>query len=111
MNIFHWIKGLFTRRGKALSLYRRGMGLAKQHDHQGAIDEYTAAIELEHVPGDVKAMALFNRGLAHMAAGDYRHSVEDLDEVLAMEEAPHNVKTMARQKLVKRESRRGKSNA
>ena len=106
MNVFQRIKSLFTRRGKALSNYRRGMGLAKEHNHQGAIEEYTAAIELEDVPGDVKAMALFNRGLAHMAAGDYGKSVEDLKEVLAMDAAPENVKTMARQKLVKRESRR-----
>ena len=109
MNVFHWIKNLFTRRGKALSLYRQGMRLAKERDHEGAITEYTAAVELEDVPGDVKAMALFNRGLVHMAAGDYGKSVADLEEVLAMDEAPENVKTMARQKLVKRESRR-KSN-
>ena len=106
MNVFHWIKSLFTRRGKALSLYRRGIELAKKHDHQGAVAEYTAAIEFEDVPGDVKAMALFNRGLVHMAAGDYGKSVEDLEQVMAMDEAPENVKTMARQKLVKRESRR-----
>lgn len=110
MSVFQWIKGLFTRRGKALSIYRRGMGLAKERDHKGAIAEYTTAIELEDVPGDVKAMALFNRGLVHMAAGAYGKSVEDLEEVLAMDEAPENVKTMARQKIVKRESRR-KSNA
>ena len=110
MKRFHWIKSFFTRRGKSLSLYRRGMALAKAHDHQGAIDEYTAAIELEDVPADVKAMALFNRGLVHMAAGDYRRSVEDLDEVLVMDEAPENVKAMARHKLVKRKSRQCKSN-
>jgi predicted TPR repeat methyltransferase len=86
------------------------MGLAKGHDHKGAIDQYTAAIELEDVPGDVKAMAIFNRGLAHMAAGDFGKSVEDLEEVLVMDKAPENVKTMARHKLVKRKSRQGKNN-
>jgi hypothetical protein len=64
---------------------------------------------LEDVPADVKAMALFNRGLVHMAAGDCRKSVADLQDVLATEEAPQNIKTMARQKLVKREARRRKS--
>ena len=106
MNIFRWVKSLFTRRGKALSLYRRGMGLAKEHDHEGAIAEYTSAIELENVPDDVKAMALFNRGVAYGAVGDYDKSIADLEEILTMDKAPENVKTMARQKLAKRESRK-----
>ena len=106
MNVFHWVKSLLTQRGKALWLYRRGMRSAREHDHQAAIDEYTAAIELDGVPVDVKAMALFNRGLVQMGAGNYGKSVEDLEKVAAMEDAPENVKTMARQKLVKRESRR-----
>ena len=109
MNVFDLLTSRFTRRGKALSMYRRGMRLAKKHDHLGAIEEYTAAIELEHVPADVKAMALFNRGLVYMAADDYRRSVDDLEAVLVLDGAPQNIRTMARQKLVKRESRRCKS--
>ena len=34
MNIFNWLKSWFSRRGKVLSLHRRGMARAKKHDHQ-----------------------------------------------------------------------------
>ncbi len=109
MNVFHWFVSLFTQKGKAMSLYRSGMRLAKEHDYQAAIDEYTAAIELDGAPADVKGMALFNRGLAQMAAGNFGKSVEDLEKVVAMDDAPENVKTMARHKLVKREARQKKT--
>jgi hypothetical protein len=111
MNVLRWAKSLFFRRDQALALYRRGMGRAEQHDHHGAIEDYSAAIGLEKVPADVKAMALFNRALAHGAAGDDARSMEDLQAVLAMEAAPANVKDRARQKLMKRETRLRNSNA
>lgn len=110
MNTFNWLKSRFSSRGKALSLYRRGMARAKKHDHQGAIDDYTATIDMPDTPSDVKAMALYNRALVHVAAGDDRKGVDDLDAVLAMAEALANVKTMARQKLAKLESRFCRSN-
>ena len=109
MNTFNWLKSRFSSRGKALSLYRRGMARAKKNDHQGAIDDYTATIDMPDTPSDVKAMALYNRALVHVASGDDPKGVVDLDAVLAMDEALVNVKTMARQKLAKMGSRNGKS--
>lgn len=106
MNVLNSLKSLFTCRGRALSMYRRGMRFAREHNHKRAIEEYTAAIELEDAPVDVKAMALFNRGLVLMAAGDFQKSVDDLTAVMAMDDAPQNIRTMAQQKLAKRESRR-----
>ena len=105
MNIFKWLKIWSSSRGKALSLYRRGMARAKKHDHQGAIDDYTATINMPNTPSDVKAMALYNRALVHVASGDYRKGVDDLEAVLAKDDAPVNVKRKAKQKLAKRESR------
>ena len=110
MNIFHRLTSRFSRRGKALSLYRRGKVKAKNRDRQGAIDDYTATIGVPHVPAEVKAMALFNRALVYVAGGDNGKGVDDLEAVLAMNEELGNVKTMARQKLFRMESRSEKSN-
>jgi hypothetical protein len=109
MNIIGWLKSGFSVRQKALRIYRRGMTRAKQHDHEGAIADYTAAIELSDIPDDVIAMALYNRALVYVAAGDDAKGVDDLDSVLAMDGTMVivNVKTMARQKLAKMVSRKG----
>ena len=109
MGILNWLNSRFSSRGKALWLYRRGMARAKLHDQQGAIDDYSATIDMPDAPFDVKAMALYNRALVHVAAGNDRNGVDDLDAVLALDEAPVNVKTRARQKLTKMDSRSRKS--
>lgn len=111
MNAFRWLTSRFSSRGKALSLYRRGMAKAKKQDHQGAIDDYTTTLGIAETPADVKAMVLYNRALVLVAIGQYRQGADDLDAVLAMEEAPASVKTMARQKIAKRESQARKSKA
>lgn len=107
MNLLGWIKGNFSVRRKALWIYRRGMARAKKHNREGALVDYTSAIEMPNVPADVKAMALYNRALVYLAAGDDPKGVDDLGAVLAMDGAMMmiNVKTMARQKLAKIESR------
>ena len=109
MKLFSWLTWRFSNRGKAQSFYKRGLEKAKKHDHEGAIGDYTATIELLEAPVDVKAMALFNRALAHVASGDERSGLADLDAILAMDEALINVKTMARQKLARIKSRSGDS--
>ena len=111
MKAFTWLTDHFSNRGKALSLYRRGMTKTKKHDHRGAIDDYTTTIGMPDAPAKVKAMVLFNRALVHLASGDYCKGVDDLDAVLAMDEAPLSVKKRARQKLAKRGLRSNKSNA
>ena len=110
MNAFNWLTDCFSNRGKALSLYKRGMAKAKNHDHQGAIDDYTMTIDMPETQPNVKAMVLYNRALVHVATGDFSKGVDDLDAVMAMDEAPVSVKTKARQKLAKREIRSRKSN-
>jgi hypothetical protein len=81
------------------------MAKAKKHDHEGAIDDYTATIDMDGIPPDVKAMALYNRGVVHAAAGNNPKAVDDLNAVLAMAEPLERVKTAARQKLVRMERR------
>ena len=101
MNPFRWIAGHFSSRGKALSLYKRGMSKARKHDHQGAIEDYTTTLGMESLPDDVRAMVLFNRGIAYVAAGEKESGETDLHDVLAMDVSfPNiNVQTMARRKL------------
>ena len=87
------------------------MERAKRQDHTGAIGDYTATINLLHVPPDVKAMALFNRALMLSADGDNPLARDDLKVVLAMAETPTEVRTEARRKLVRMERQSGKPNS
>ncbi len=103
MQILERIKEWYSGRGKALSRYRRGMERAKRQDHAGAIDDYTAVINMPQVPPDVKAMALFNRALILASDGDNPLARTDLNRVLAMAETPADVRTEARRKLVRME--------
>lgn len=110
MSLCDWIGGLFSKRGKALSLYKRGMAKAKKHDRQGAIADYTTTIGMPETPVDVKAMVLYNRALVYVANGDDRKGIDDLDAVLAMDASLVNVRTLARQKLARMESMRSRKN-
>ena len=105
MNMANWFTNRFSKRGKAVSLYKRGMAKAKNQDHQGAIQDYTAAIGMAATPADVKGMAQYNRALAYAASGNDRKAMEDIDVVLTMSEALTSVKTEARRMLVRIERR------
>ena len=67
MSFATWLMSCFSRRGKALSLYRTGMAKAEKRDYEGAIADYSTAIELAKIPADVKAMALYNRCARYQA--------------------------------------------
>jgi hypothetical protein len=101
----------FSSRGKALWLYRRGMARAKLRQHRGAIEDYTATLNMTATPKDVRAMVLYNRALVHVAIGGQPQAIEDLERLLAMEDAPAKVKAMAKQKLARMDSRSRKSKA
>lgn len=98
MSFTTWLKGVFSHRGKALSLYRSGMAKANHQEYAGAVADYSAAIEAPEIPADVKAMALYNRGLAYSAMGQDAKAAEDLGAVLALPELPENIKTAAQQR-------------
>ena len=103
MSGFQWLTGLFSNRGKAMSLYKRGMAKATKRDHEGAIDDYNQAITLPDTPPDLKAMVLYNRALAYFRTGQKQNAMDDLKEVLEMDEAPASVKSKAKEKLMKKE--------
>lgn len=105
MSVFAWILSRFSSRSKALYLYRRGMVKARHHDHQGAIEDYSATIQMQKTPDDVTAMVLYNRALAYIAAGEHPQGIQDLGAVLSMSELFINVRTLARQKLAREEAR------
>ncbi len=107
MGFFNWLKSRSSHRGKGLWLYKRGMEKAKKRDHTGAIDDYTATVDMEGIPPDVKAMALYNRAAVRDASGDSPQAVDDLNAVLAMAEPLEKVKTAAKQKLMRMERRSG----
>ena len=109
MRFINWFKRRLTIRGKTLRFYERGMSKAKRHDHDGAKEDYTNAINHADAPVDVVSMALFNRALVQIAAGEFTKGVDDLTAVLEMKGAPASVKNMAKQKLAKRNAHtRGK---
>ena len=93
-----------------MSLYKRGMARAKKHDHQGAIGDYTAAIEMPDTPADLKAMALYNRATVYAVVGEKSKATDDLNVVLAMPQELTDIKTEARRKLMRME-RRSKSDS
>jgi hypothetical protein len=100
MKFFMALISRFTGRGRALWRYRRGMTKARRHDHQGAINDYSAAIEMPDAPPDVKAMAYYNRALARLAEDDPQ-AADDLNQVLTMKETQPSVRTEARRKLLR----------
>ena len=109
MKVFHWLTSRFSKRRKAMFLYKQGMAKAKKHNRQGAIHDYTTMLGMPGTPADLMAIVLYNRALMYIAAGDDRKGAVDLDAVLAMNEAFGNVKTMARQELARMQSRSSNS--
>jgi hypothetical protein len=109
MSITNWMGGLLSKNGKALSIYKRGMEKAKKHDHQGAVDDYTTAINMPGTPANVKAMTLYNRSMVYAAVGEGAKAIDDLHAVLAMPEDLPDIKNEATRKLIRME-RRGRKN-
>lgn len=105
MNVFRWLTRLFSNRAKALSFYKRGMEKARSHNHQGAIGDYTATIDMPRAPANMIAMALYNRALAYAAAGDKVKATADLNTILPMLGVPAQVKAEARRRLLRTERR------
>jgi hypothetical protein len=108
MTLRGWLNRVFFHQSDPLALYKRGMARARKHNHQGAIEDYTAVIDLPGVAADLSAMVRYNRALVYVAIGEERKGIDDLETVLAMSEPLTRIKTMASQKLARMESRAGK---
>ena len=98
MSFTTWIQSFLSHRGKAISLYRSGMAKANERDYEGAIADYSAAIEMAKIPADVRAMAIYNRALAYSAIDDEVKSVEDLSTLLDLPGVPENIRTAVQQR-------------
>ena len=98
MGLASWLRNRFSHRRKAISLYRRGMAKANRRDYNGAIADYSNAIESPHAPNDVKAMAIYNRALAYSSIREDARAADDLATVLAMPGLPVNVRNHAQQR-------------
>ena len=98
MSLTTWIQSFLSHRGKAISLYRSGMAKANERDYEGAIADYSAAIEMAKIPADVRAMAIYNRALAYSAIDDEVKSVEDLSTLLDLPGVPENIRTAVQQR-------------
>ncbi len=109
MGMLSGLKNLFSSRGRAVSLYERGMRKAKARDYAGAINDYGQVLRIDKAPEDVKAMALFNRGLALSMNKEDDKALVDLNQVVSMKGAPSYVVSAAREKLerMRKRSSRG----
>jgi tetratricopeptide (TPR) repeat protein len=103
MNLLDLIFGRWSNRQQAIALYERAIAFAKNHDHEAALANYTATIELNHVPPDIRAMALYNRAVVFSAMHDQAKAIRDLEELLGLSGAPGNVRLEAKRKLARME--------
>ena len=62
MSLISKVFGSFSGRGKATAMYKRGMQKAGDRDLEGAIEDYTAVVDMKGAPADVVAMALAESG-------------------------------------------------
>jgi hypothetical protein len=107
MNFFARLFGGGSVRDAALSHYKRGLAKGKNRDQQGAIEEYTAAINSSDVPDDVKAMALYNRALLFASMKNLTRATEDLRSVMAMGEPLSKIKAAAKHTLDRLQRQQG----
>jgi hypothetical protein len=108
MSFIRWIQSWFSRRGHALAEYRSGIKKAGKYDYPGAIVDYTAVIDSEHSPEDLKTMAIYNRALAYSAMDEVEKASHDLDTVLKMQGVSQRVKTavLRRQERIRQRSQK-----
>jgi hypothetical protein len=101
MRLLSWLTNRFSQRHKAMALYQRGMIRAKLRDHQSALADFTAVVDMEDVPADIRAMALYNRAVVYTASHHDLQAIRDLELLLEMRGAAANVRTAAKRQLVR----------
>ncbi len=101
MNLYRWLVGPRSVRDVALAFYKQGLVKCAEHDAEGAISAYTAAIEVPKVPDDLRAMALYNRALLFTNVGKAASAIADLNAVLAMTGPVRGIKAAVRRRLTR----------
>lgn len=94
----NWFFRLFSRRGRVDALLKRAIKKSSG-DLTGAIVDYTAVIDMEDVPLDLKAMAHFNRGLAYSQTQRMDLAMKDFQKILSMSGVPASVTSAAKERL------------
>ncbi|MCH8218189.1 MAG: hypothetical protein IH892_15640, partial [Planctomycetes bacterium] len=72
----------------AKALVNRGVAKGMRQDIQGAIEDYTAVIEMPDAPVDHVAQALVNRGITKGRQQDFAGAIEDYTAVIELPDAP-----------------------
>jgi tetratricopeptide (TPR) repeat protein len=98
MSIFARLFGIFSKSAKAEALFARAMEKAKNKDAEGALEDYTAVINMAKASPSLKAMATFNRALAYSNLSQYSEAKTDLENVIAAPHTPANVRAAAKSK-------------
>jgi hypothetical protein len=101
MNLYRWLVGPRSVQDIALAFYKEGLAKCAQHDAEGAIAAYTAAIEVPKAPDDLRAMALYNRSLLFTSVGKAASAIADLNTVLAMTGPVRGIKASVRRRLAR----------
>jgi tetratricopeptide (TPR) repeat protein len=111
MNFFKRWLWPHSARTDATLLYKTGLTCGERKDFAGAMNAYTAAIDLRDAPDDVRAMALYNRALILAADGAIDQAIADLQIVMEMPVPLQAIKLAARRRLERLQNRQHKSAA
>lgn len=109
MKFIHWLKGRLSSRYRAMSLYRRGMAHAQQHEHTQAVADYSLVIDMVEAPADLRGMAMYNRALVYDAMGNAAGAITDLNRVLTLSGVAEQVRIEARRKLTRMDRSQARS--
>jgi tetratricopeptide (TPR) repeat protein len=69
----------------ANALLNRGLAYQQLSEHQKAIDDYTAALQLDAMSAEMRATALYNRGLSQQKLPNLSAAVEDYTSALFLD--------------------------
>jgi tetratricopeptide (TPR) repeat protein len=80
---------------KAIALFNRGLTYGKHGQHEKAIIDCTAVVEMPDAPAEQKANALVNRGVTYGKHGEQEKAIIDYTAVVQMPDAPAEQKAQA----------------
>lgn len=110
MSLPGWLKNVFGgKKTTALDHYKSGIVKAEKRDHDGAIEDYSMAIDHPAADDSLKSMALYNRALVLHVKEQNESAMADLERVIKMHSAHTKVKNEARSKLDRIRKRTGQN--
>jgi tetratricopeptide (TPR) repeat protein len=79
----------------SMALYNRGITRGQRGDFSGAIEDFTAVIEMDATPGEFRARARCNRGNSFRQQGDIERALREFAVLVAQAECPPEPLTKA----------------